>query len=69
MPLRSQREVQVTLQKINELERLYESTRADSSQNEHQRELTLRSIRKTINSMREEVSRFKARAGTIETTT
>jgi len=69
MTLRSKREVQVTRQKIDDLERLFESTRADSIQNDHQRELTLRSIRKTINAMREEVCRFEARAGTVETTT
>ena len=69
MTLRSKREVQVTRQKIDDLERLFKSTRADSIQNDHQRELTLRSIRKTINAMREEVSRFEARAGTVETTT
>lgn len=63
MTLQSYRELEATRQKLRELEQLYANTLASVAENAYGRELTLRSLRRTINQMKEEIARFIARTG------
>ncbi len=63
MTLQSNRELETTRQKLRDLEQLYANTVASSAENTYARELTLRSLRRTINQMKEEIVRFTARTG------
>ena len=49
-----------TRTKLQELEQLYERKRQESN-DEHIRELTIRSLKKRINQFKEEIARFEAR--------
>jgi hypothetical protein len=59
--LQSKRELEVTREKLRGLEKLYEATRAASPKNVYAQELTLRSLRRTINQLKEEIARFGQR--------
>jgi hypothetical protein len=61
MPLQSNRELETTRQKLSDLEHLYAQTLASSEEGGYARELRLRSLRRTINQLKEEIARFKAR--------
>ncbi len=63
MSLQSKRELDVTREKLSELERLRATTLAAPSANTYARELTLRSLSRTINRLKEEIARFEARGG------
>jgi hypothetical protein len=63
MTLQSRRELEVTRQKLLGLEQLYATTLATPAENAYARELTLRSLRRTINQLKEEIVRFEARTG------
>jgi hypothetical protein len=63
MTLQSKRELEVTREKLCGLEELYATTEAAASENAYARELTLRSLRRTINQLKEEITRFEARTG------
>jgi hypothetical protein len=63
MGLQSTRELEVTRAKLSDLEQLFAKTQASPADNAHARELTLRSLRRTINQLNEEIARFEARAG------
>ncbi len=67
MTLQSNRELETTRQKLNDLEQLYAKTVASSTENAYPRELTLRSLRRTINQLKEEIARFEARTGSAAT--
>ena len=60
MSVQSNRELEVTRKKLRELEQLYAKTESDSAEGRYARELTLRSLRRTINQMKEEIARFNA---------
>jgi hypothetical protein len=60
MSLQSKRELEVTRSRLQELEQLYAKTQADLTQSEYSRELTLRSLRRTANELKEEIARFEA---------
>ena len=60
MSLRSNLQLEATRTKLAELEKLYAKSKADVSQMGYSRELTLRSLRKTINQFKEEIARFEA---------
>ncbi len=60
MTLHSRRELEVTRQKRQELELLYAKTASDTTQNAYARGLTLRSLRRTANELKEEIVRFEA---------
>ena len=62
MDLKNERQVVVTREKIRLLEARYESLRQEPASNTHVRELTLRSLKRMINQMKEEVVRFESRA-------
>ncbi len=61
MELKCDREVEVTRQKLQMLELHYEERRRQPSDNPRLRELSLRSIKRMINQMKEEILRFEAR--------
>jgi hypothetical protein len=63
MTLQSHRELEVTRQKLSDLEQLYAKALASSAENAYAHELTLRSLRRTINQLKEEIARFEARTG------
>ena len=59
MKLRNSRELEATREKLRLLEEQYEAARTRSSTNEHVRELTLRSLKKLVNQLKEEIARFE----------
>jgi hypothetical protein len=61
MELKDEREVEVTQEKLRSLEARYQAVRQDPGEDAHIQELTLRSLKRMINQMKEEVARFKAR--------
>jgi len=61
--LRSQHELECTRKKLGELEALYASTLKEQPQSERVREVSLQSLRRTINELKEEIARFEAHAG------
>jgi hypothetical protein len=65
MTLESKRELEVTREKLRNLEQLYATTLAAPAENTYARELTLRSLRRTNNQFKEEIARFEARAGSV----
>lgn len=46
-----------------ELEQLHAATLAAPTENAYTRELTLRSLQRTMNQLKEEITRFEARSG------
>jgi hypothetical protein len=67
MSLQSIRELEVTRQRLQELEQVYAATLADSSQTGYSRDLTLRSLRRTVNQLKEEIARFEAHTSSKST--
>lgn len=61
MSLQSHRELKSTREKLRLLEQRYESDRREEGGDEHARELSLRSLRRLINQMKEEIARFDSR--------
>ena len=59
MRLRSQREVDNTRKKLQMLEQHYQETLAEPCENEHVQELTLQSLKRMINQMKEEIIWFE----------
>jgi hypothetical protein len=60
--LRSRRELEATRKKLRQLEEQYQAARTRSHAHERVRELTLRSLKKLINQLKEEIARFECRA-------
>jgi hypothetical protein len=67
MTLQSNRELEVTRPKLNDLEQLYAKTQTSPAENDYARALTLRSLRRTINELKEEIARFETRTSTSAT--
>ena len=61
MNLQSKRELEVTRNKLKMLEEQYEATRNKPDADEHVRELTLQSLKKLINQLKEEIVRSESR--------
>ena len=61
MNLQSQRELEVTRNKLKMLEEQYEATQNKPDVDEHVRELTLQSLKKLINQLKEEIVRSESR--------
>jgi hypothetical protein len=59
MTLQSQRELEVTREKLAWLEEQYAEAKRRPGENPHVRELTLRSLKRWINKMKEEIIRFE----------
>lgn len=66
MTLQNQRQLDNTLKKLRELEQLYANTEQEPVDNTYARELTLRSIKRMINQLQEEIARYQARAAIAE---
>jgi hypothetical protein len=63
MILKDELELSVTREKLAGLQEQYEATRQETDGNQHVRELTLRSFKKLINQLTEEIARYEAHAG------
>jgi hypothetical protein len=63
MNLESQRELEVTREKLRGLERVHADTLAEPGEKTYAQELTLRSLKRTINQLKEEIARFEAHSG------
>ena len=63
MSLQGHRELETTRDKLRLLEERYEAERCEEGAN-HSRELSLRSLRRLINQLKEEIARFESRAST-----
>jgi len=61
MELKDEREVEVTREKLRSLETRYQAVSRDPGDDAHIQELTLRSLKRLINQMKEEIARFEAR--------
>ena len=61
MSLANDIELANTRTKLARLEKRYEELRNDTSEDKHVRELTMRSLKETINQFREEIARYEAR--------
>jgi hypothetical protein len=61
MNLQTQRELEVTREKLRMLEEQYEATRNKPDTDEHVRELTLESLKRVINQLKEEIVRYESR--------
>ena len=61
MNLQNERELKVTREKLQMLEDQYVATRAKPGVDEHVRELTLQSLKKLINQLKEEIVRYQSR--------
>ena len=62
MTLYSQREVENTREKLRLLEERYKLVAERPCENEHVRELTLQSLKRIINQMKEEIAVFESHA-------
>lgn len=60
MTLRSDRELASTKHKLRLLEDSYEQARDDPDEDEHVREVTLESLTRLINQLKEEIARYEA---------
>jgi hypothetical protein len=60
MTLKNDIELANTRAKLRKLEEMYERTRDDATEDAHVRELTMRSIKSTINQFKEEIARYQA---------
>jgi hypothetical protein len=61
MNLRNYQELAVTKEKLRELEEWYDKRVLEPVQDAHVRELTLQSLKKMINQLKEEIVRFESR--------
>jgi hypothetical protein len=60
MSLRNERELQNTRRKLRLLEDEYEALRVESSENQHVREVAMKSIKRLINQFKEEIATYEA---------
>ena len=62
MELKDEYEVEVTRSKLKVLEARYEASRREPAENAHVQELSLRSLKRMINQLKEEIARFESHA-------
>lgn len=62
MSIKDQEELKVTREKLSWLEKEYEAAKLRPSDNATVREWTLRSLKQTINQLKEEIVRFESAA-------
>jgi hypothetical protein len=60
MILKDELELSVTRDKLAELQEQYKATEKETGGNKNARELTLRSLKKLINQLTEEIARYEA---------
>jgi hypothetical protein len=61
MDLKNDQELTVTREKLHSLEARYSAVQQDAKGDRHVQELTLRSLKRMINQMKEEIARYEAR--------
>lgn len=61
MSLQSHRELEATREKLRLLEQRYELNRHLAGGDPHVRELSMRSLKRLINQLKEEIARFESR--------
>lgn len=61
MTLHSQRELDLTIAKLRMLQDRHEADRVDESLDDHVRQLSMRSLKRLINQLQEEIVRFESR--------
>ena len=61
MELKDEREAEVTREKLRSLEARYQSVSQDPGDDAHIQEPTLRSLKRMINQMKEEIARYESR--------
>ena len=66
MSLQSQRELEVTREKLQLLEKRYEANQREQGGDEHVREISMKSLKRLINQLKEEIARFESR-GSLKT--
>ncbi|MEX0818467.1 MAG: hypothetical protein WD070_02705 [Pirellulaceae bacterium] len=64
MSLQSHRELESTRDKLRLLEQRYKAERREAGGDEYARELSMRSLKRLINQLKEEVARFDSRIST-----
>jgi hypothetical protein len=64
MSIRSKHQLEVTQRKLRLLEKQYAKTKQRPVENALVRELTLQSLKRTINQLTEEIARYRAHATT-----
>lgn len=64
MTIRSQRELAITKEKLRQLQEQYERSKQEAAANPRAQELSLRSLKRWINRLTEEIVRFEAHART-----
>jgi hypothetical protein len=62
MSIKNQEELRVTREKLNWLEKEYEAAKLRLNENPAVRQWTLRSLKQTINQLKEEIVRFESHA-------
>ena len=62
MSLRSHKELEATREKLRLLEERYEVNKCEQSGGDHVRELSMRSLKRLTNQLKEEIARFKSRS-------
>ncbi len=62
MMLKSQQELRVTREKLDEIQQQYDAIRSEPPEDSHVQELTLKSLKRLINRLKEEIVRFEGRA-------
>jgi len=67
MILQDRRELDATRRKLRLLEQHYQETAARPCENEHVRDLTLQSLKRMINQMKEEIAVFESHASCAPT--
>ncbi len=60
MDLKDDLELEVTREKLHSLEARYETVGQDPAGDAHVQELTLRSLRRMINQLKEDIARYEA---------
>ena len=61
MSLQTHRALQTAREKLRVLEQRYEANKHDQRGDEHVRELSMRSLRRLMNQLKEEIARFESR--------
>lgn len=64
MALHSEVELNNTREKLRRLEEQYERSAREPAENEYVRKLSLASLKRWINRLKEEIARYEAHAGT-----
>jgi flagellar biosynthesis chaperone FliJ len=60
MILHNQNDVDSTREKLRRLEARYEALRSDTTEDEHVRAVTMRSLKRYINQFKEDIARYEA---------